>query len=65
MTIEKAQQEGAITLPRSLRIALTLNGRLSAVGFYQKFGFHTQGEQFPSSTTEIPHITMKRTIRKI
>jgi predicted GNAT family N-acyltransferase len=53
--IEKAQQEGAI--------AFTLNARLSAVGFYQKFGFQTQGEQFPSSTTGISHITMKRTIQ--
>lgn len=52
--IEKARQEKAI--------ALTLNARLSAVGFYQKFGFQTQGEQFPSSTTGIPHITMKQTI---
>jgi predicted GNAT family N-acyltransferase len=53
--IEKAQQEGAI--------ALTLNARLSAVGFYQKFGFQTQRAQFPSSTTGIPHITMNQTIQ--
>ncbi|MGL5831967.1 MAG: GNAT family N-acetyltransferase [Waterburya sp.] len=52
--IEKAQQERAI--------ALTLNARLSAVGFYQKFDFQTHGKQFPSTTTGIPHITMKRTI---
>lgn len=54
--IDQAKQEGAI--------ALTLSARLSAVGFYQKFGFQTQGEQFPSSTTGIPHITMNQTISK-
>ena len=50
--IDTAKQEGAI--------ALTLNARLTAVGFYQKFGFQTQGIQFPSSTTGVPHITMKK-----
>jgi predicted GNAT family N-acyltransferase len=48
--IREAKQAGAI--------ALTLNARLSAIGFYQKFGFQTQGEQFPSSTTGILHITL-------
>lgn len=41
-------------------IALTLNSRLTAVGFYQKFGFQTQGTQFPSTTTGVPHITMNK-----
>lgn len=41
-------------------IALTLNARLTAVGFYQKFGFQIQGQQFPSATTGIPHITMHK-----
>jgi len=41
-------------------IALTLNSRLTAVGFYQKLGFQTTGEPFPSDTTAVPHITMKR-----
>jgi ribosomal protein S18 acetylase RimI-like enzyme len=61
--IEQAKQEGAIAKRRRSLIALTLNARLSAVGFYQKFGFQTQGTQFPSSTTGIPHITMNRTIQ--
>lgn len=50
--IEQAKQEKAI--------ALTLNARLTAVGFYQKLGFQTFGSQFPSNTTGIPHITMNR-----
>ena len=49
---ELAKQEGAI--------ALTLNSRLTAVGFYQKFGFQTYGLQFPSATTKVPHITMNK-----
>ena len=48
--IDIAKQEQAI--------ALTLNARLTAVGFYQKLGFQTHGSSFPSSTTGIPHITM-------
>lgn len=50
--IEIAKQEGAI--------ALTLNARLTAVGFYQKLGFETSGTPFPSTTTGVPHITMNR-----
>ena len=50
--IEIAQQEGAI--------ALTLNARLTAVGFYQKLGFKSSGTPFPSTTTGIPHIAMNR-----
>jgi predicted GNAT family N-acyltransferase len=50
--MEQAQQEGAI--------ALTLNARTTAIGFYQKFGFQTHGKRFPSSTTGILHITMNR-----
>ena len=50
--IEIAKQEGAI--------ALTLNARLTAVGFYQKLGFKTFGTPFPSITTGIPHIAMNR-----
>ncbi|MEO0012575.1 MAG: hypothetical protein RLZZ535_964 [Cyanobacteriota bacterium] len=52
--IEQAKKEGAI--------ALTLNARTTAVGFYQKFGFQTHGIQFPSSTTGIPHITMNKNL---
>ena len=48
--IDIAKQERAI--------ALTLNARLTAVGFYQKLGFQTHGTSFPSSSTGIPHITM-------
>ena len=39
-------------------IALILNARLTAVGFYQKFGFQTCGTEFPSTTTGVPHIKM-------
>ncbi|MEO0926169.1 MAG: GNAT family N-acetyltransferase [Cyanobacteria bacterium J06643_13] len=52
--IDVAKQEQAIDL--------TLNARLTAVGFYQKLGFQTQGKQFPSSTTGILHITMNRNL---
>ena len=38
--------------------SLTLNARLTAVGFYQKLGFQTYGAPFPSSTTGVLHITM-------
>ncbi|MEL6493702.1 MAG: GNAT family N-acetyltransferase [Cyanobacteria bacterium J06623_7] len=41
-------------------IALTLNARLTAIGFYQKLGFQTHGKQFPSQTTGVMHITMNR-----
>ena len=50
--IDLAKQQGAI--------ALTLNSRLSAVGFYQKFGFQTFGMEFPSATTGVMHIGMKK-----
>lgn len=53
--IELAKQENAI--------AITLNARLTAVGFYQKLGFQTYGTPFPSSTTEVPHITMNKKLR--
>ncbi|MGB5636066.1 MAG: GNAT family N-acetyltransferase [Waterburya sp.] len=50
--IEVAKQQKAI--------AITLNARLTAVGFYQKLGFQTSGIPFLSSTTGISHITMNR-----
>lgn len=50
--IDLAKQQGAI--------ALELNSRLSAVGFYQKLGFQTFGNEFPSSTTGVTHIGMKQ-----
>jgi predicted GNAT family N-acyltransferase len=50
--IDRAREEKAI--------ALTLNARITAVGFYQKFGFQTNGRQFYSATTGIPHITMNK-----
>ena len=52
--IDRAKQEGAISL--------TLNARLTAVGFYQKLGFQAYGKPFPSSTTGIPHITMNKSL---
>lgn len=39
-------------------IAITLDARLTAVGFYQKSGFQTCGTEFPSTTTGVPHIQM-------
>ena len=49
--IEKAREQEAI--------AITLNARLTAIGFYQKLGFQTHGHSFPSTTTGVPHIGMK------
>jgi predicted GNAT family N-acyltransferase len=50
--IKQAREEKAI--------ALTINARTTAVGFYQKFGFKTHGKQFCSATTRISHITMNK-----
>lgn len=50
--IDLAKQQGAITL--------TLNARLAAVGFYQKLGFQTFGDEFPSTTTGVIHLGMKQ-----
>lgn len=50
--IEIAKQEKAI--------AITLNARLTAVGFYQKLGFQTYGTPFPSNTTGVLHIAMNK-----
>lgn len=50
--IDLAQQQGAI--------AIRLDARISAVGFYQKFGFKIIGTEHPSLTTGIIHIEMKR-----
>ena len=48
--IEIAKNRGAI--------AIILNARLTAVGFYQKLGFQTCGTEFPSTTTGVTHIEM-------
>ncbi|HEY9771008.1 MAG TPA: GNAT family N-acetyltransferase [Coleofasciculaceae cyanobacterium] len=50
--IKIAKQEKAI--------AITLNARLTAVGFYQNLGFQTCGAQFPSTTTGVIHIQMNK-----
>lgn len=50
--IDLAKKEGATSL--------TLNARLTAVGFYQKLGFEAVGKQFPSTTTGVMHIAMNR-----
>ena len=39
-------------------IVITLNARLTAVGFYQKLWFQTCGTKFPSTITGVPHIKM-------
>ena len=49
---KRAKKEGAVSL--------TLNARLTAVGFYQQLGFKTFGKEFPSSTTGVIHIAMSR-----
>ena len=51
---ELAQNQGAI--------ALTLDARLTAIAFYQKLGFETSGQEFPSTTTGVMHIAMNRTL---
>ena len=53
--IQTAKEQGAVSL--------TLNARLTAVSFYQRLGFQTHGEQFPSATTGIMHIAMNRRIK--
>ncbi|MDJ0567589.1 MAG: GNAT family N-acetyltransferase [Pleurocapsa sp. MO_192.B19] len=58
--IDLAQQQGAITLRVPLRIAIRLDARISAVGFYRKFGFKIIGTEHPSPTTGIIHIEMRR-----
>lgn len=40
--------------------SLTLNSRLTAIAFYQKLGFRCFGAEFPSKTTGVKHIAMKR-----
>lgn len=47
-----AKQQGAAEI--------TLNARLSAIGFYQKLNFKICGTEFPSSTTRVIHVPMKQ-----
>ena len=57
------QLDGRDFLPKRLgrkAIAITLNARLTAVGFYQKLGFQTSGKPFPSDITGVSHIAMNR-----
>lgn len=58
--IDLAKQQGAIAQPGLRPIILTLNSRLSAVGFYQKLGFQTFGDTFPSASTGVIHIAMRQ-----
>lgn len=53
--IDIARKEGAI--------ALTLNARLTAVGFYQKLGFRSFGKPFPSVITGVKHIIMSQKLQ--
>jgi len=53
--IEQAKKDRAFSL--------TLNARLTAVGFYQKLGFQTYGNSFPSNTTGVMHIAMSKNLR--
>ena len=55
--IDLAKQESAI--------AITLNARLTAVCFYQKLGFKTEGEPFPSAITGVPHIEMNQEFKQV
>ena len=50
--IDLAKQQGASEI--------TLNSRLTAVGFYQKVGFQPCGVQFPSPTTGVIHLPMNK-----
>lgn len=43
-------------------VSLTLNARLTAVGFYQKLGFEIYGAPFPSTTTQVMHIAMHQSL---
>ena len=55
--IDIAKQEQAI--------ALTLNARLTAIGFYQKLGFQTDGVSFLSTVTGVPHVKMNREFNEV
>jgi predicted GNAT family N-acyltransferase len=59
MRILQALTQEAIARGANLVI---LNARIAKVPFYQKFGFETVGEVFPSSMTGEPHIKMQKRI---
>jgi predicted GNAT family N-acyltransferase len=42
---------------------ICLEARTTQLGFYRKLGFTEFGEIFPSSTTGVPHIQMRRSIK--
>jgi predicted GNAT family N-acyltransferase len=56
---------GAQVLMELMRLAaangartITLNARMSALGFYERYGFIKYGEIFYSQRTNVPHIKM-------
>ncbi len=38
--------------------AVSLDARIEVKAFYEKLGFHTEGDVFPSKKTGLPHIKM-------
>ncbi len=43
-------------------VLLWLNARVTRAPFYQRFGFESFGDVFPSSMTGVPHIKMQKKI---
>lgn len=63
----QGQGLGSVILEKLIEVAtyekgelLTLSARTVYVGFYEKFGFKTNGAVFPSSSTGVPHVKMVR-----
>ena len=54
--IEQANDRGASLV--------VLNARVTKVPFYQRYGFETIGEVFPSSSTGVAHIQMRKMIQR-
>ncbi len=44
------------------RKAVILDAKIEAKKFYEKLGFHTEGDIFPSKKTGLPHIKMVKTL---
>jgi GNAT superfamily N-acetyltransferase len=42
---------------------LWLNARLDAVGFYDRLGWASEGDEFVSTLTGIPHVLMRKRLR--
>jgi len=42
---------------------LSLNARITALGFYHKFGFTPVDNSFPSVLTGLPHVKMEKILK--